>query len=70
MNNKNKSNNKNSNMIGYGSLFSKNKMGHLQILNMNNILVPITLFLFLTLHLRIQIKVQITLNLRWPLYYF
>ena len=32
-------------MIGYGSLFSKNKMGHLQILNMNNILVPITLFI-------------------------
>ena len=31
-------------MIGYGSLFFKNRMSHLQILNMNNILVPITFF--------------------------
>ena len=36
--------NKDSNMIGYGSLFSKNKIGHLQIPIMSNILVPIILF--------------------------
>ena len=41
----------NSNMIGYRSLFSKNKMDHLQIPNINNIIVPITFFSFLTLHL-------------------
>ena len=63
---------KNSNMISYGSLFSKDKMGHFQILNMNNILIPIILFLLFifNLHLRIQIKDQFTLTLRWPLYYF
>ena len=33
-------------MIGYGSLFSKNKIGHLQIPIMSNILVPIILFFF------------------------
>ena len=40
--------NKNSN-IGFESLFSKTKIGHFQILNMNNILISITLFFNLTL---------------------
>ena len=64
--------NENSNMIGYRSLFYKNNMGHLQVLNTNTLLFLFLppLSLFTMLHLRIQTKGKIILNTRWPLYYF
>ena len=57
-------------MIGYGSLFLKNKMDHLQVLNINIFLFLFFKKTFIILYLRIQTKEKITLNPRWPLYYF